>query len=34
MMWVLEAKKNQAKRDALFTEQVAKPDDGVCTIFH
>lgn len=22
------------KKDSLFTEQVAKPDDGVCTIFH
>jgi hypothetical protein len=26
-----QIKKN---RDALFTEQVTKPDDGVCTIFH
>ena len=28
------SKNFQEKRDALFTEQVAKPDDGICTIFH
>jgi hypothetical protein len=26
--------KKKIKRDALFTKQVAKPDDGICTIFH